>query len=100
MGDTIEIYKNNSKTIIRTITDLDSITGYTAVLTVKHSLEEDVVISSTGSTDGLTVTFTLLPADTDIEPDSYIYDIVLSNTTNNYTVIQAALTVLDSVKYN
>lgn len=100
MINEISIYQNNSKTVIATITGLDTLSGYTAVFTAKKEKADILpVISSTGSTDGLTVTFELAPAETDLPSGNYHYDVVLSNGIKNYTAIQSELKIIDSVKY-
>jgi len=97
----IEIYKNNSKSIIITIDGLTSLSGYTVTLNVRKRLTDaNIIITSTGDTIDLTSTFNLLPEDTNIDVGSYDYDIVASNETNNYTVMQSKLKIIDSVKYH
>ena len=99
-SNNIEIYQNNSKTIIVTISGLTSLSGYTCVLSVREKLGLGaVVIQSTGVTIDLVSTFELLPADTNIDTGAYQYDVVVYSSTNNYTAIQAQLTIKDSVLY-
>ena len=97
----IEIYQNNSKTIIATISGLTSLSGYTVVLSVREKMGiGEIVISSTGSTVDLTTTFELLPAQTNIDAGAYTYDVIISNSINNYTAIQSQLTIKDSVLFS
>ncbi|HPQ79957.1 MAG TPA: hypothetical protein PLG47_05855 [Candidatus Dojkabacteria bacterium] len=100
MANTIDIYQNNSKTIIATVSGLTSLSGYTGILTAKKNIADtSVIFSSTGTTDGFTITFELLPTQTNIASGIYHYDIVVSNGTKNYTLVQSQIKILDSVKY-
>jgi hypothetical protein len=100
MENSIQVYQNNSKTVVCNVTGLASLTGYTAVMTVKTAITATgTTFTSTGTTNGLTIKFELTPANTNIAPNTYWYDIVVTNGSKNYTVVQSVLTVLDSVKY-
>ncbi len=96
----IVIYQNNSKTILNTVEGLDSLSGYTGILTVKKNIvDEQPLFQVTGTTNGLVNTFNLLPIHTNKPSDTYNYDITISNGVNNYTVVQSTLKIIDSVKY-
>jgi hypothetical protein len=100
MENTIQIYQNNSKTILCTVTGIASLAGYTAVLTAKQKITDTIpVFTSTGTTDGLNITFELAPSQTNLTPNSYHYDVVLSDGLHNYSIVQSIITILDSVKY-
>ena len=99
MANEIELYKKNSKTVLATITGLDSLSDYVPVLTVKDKFGDADLISVTGTTEGLTLTFEFTPTQTDLDADNYKFDVTLSNGVKNYTTIQSTITVLDSVKW-
>lgn len=99
-ANAIEIYERCSRTVICTVTGLANLDGYTATLTARiNKDDDDAVIEKAGSIDGLVITFTLLPEDTNETPKIYYYDIVIVSTTNNYTVVQDELEIKKSVKY-
>ena len=89
MANEITIYRNNSKTILVTVEGLASLSGYTSVFTMKDKIGDSDLISNTGSTSGLNITFNLTPQETNQAADNYLYDVTVSNGTNNYTVQQS-----------
>jgi len=95
----ITIYQNNSKTINVTIAGLDTLTGYTAVLTCKKNIDDNILFEITGTTIGLVSTFKLLPTHTNLTTNTYNYDITISNDVDIYTVVQSVIKIIDSVKY-
>lgn len=100
MANNITIYKGNSKTIVCTVSGLDSLSGYTAKMTVKKNAaldSSDPIIESTGLIDGLNVVFSLTATDTAIAVGLYMYDVVITNGTNVYTVAQDRLQISESV---
>lgn len=100
MANEITLYQNNSKTIIATISGLDTLEGYTPVLTAKDAIASTGnTFQITGETDSLTVTFEVLPAHTSGITGTYNYDVTLSNGINNYTAIQSKIIIKDSVRW-
>jgi len=95
----IDVYQQNDKGIICDVSGLVNLDGYRPAFTVKKSLDGTPVIEKDGSASGLQISFNLTYEDTSIAAGNYIYDIVIDNSTNRYTVAQDDFTVLDSVKY-
>ena len=63
MANEIRIFQNNSKTVLATITGLDTLDGYTPTLTVRDAIEATgTTFTLTGTTDVLVVTFEITPA--------------------------------------
>jgi hypothetical protein len=99
MSNKIEVYEQNTKTIICDVSGLTDLVGYDSHLTVKEKKEGNVVIENDGSINGLTVTFNLSYIDTSIAPKNYLYDITVESSTSKYTVLQDDFIVIDSVRY-
>lgn len=99
MDNAIQVYENNSVRINCTVTGTDSLAGYTSTLTVKNNINDTTAaITKTGTIVGLVISFDLLPADT-VTVGSYMYDISVSDGTNNYTVIPPdEFVILETVK--
>lgn len=99
-ANAIGIYERCSRTVICTVTGLANLDGYTATLTARVNKDDTAaVIEKTGVIVALVITFTLLPADTNVAAKIYYYDIVIVSATNNYTIIQDELEIKKSVKY-
>jgi hypothetical protein len=104
MTNEITITKKDTPTLRVTVKNSDgafNISGYTCVLTARTSKTASTnIISVTGSTvvaaDG-TVDFEFSSTDTDVDENSYYYDVQISNGTNTYTVINSTLTVTGDV---
>ena len=97
-ANAIEIYRNNSKTIVCTVSGLDDLDGYTAVMTVKVNKDDtEAVIEKEGDVVGLVITFEFTPAETDILHRSYQYDVVITSAANEYTIIQDTFRISKSV---
>lgn len=101
----IQVYRHNSLTVVVTLTitgtvDIDTLT---AVLTVKPTYNDadEALLTASGTIDSVhnTVTFNLLPDDTDIDPGLFMYDVVLYDTNYSFTVVQDEFEVLNSVLY-
>lgn len=98
MINEIRIFQNNNKTITATIDGLDSLSGYTALLSVRQNIESTgMTFQLTGVTVDLTTTFEILPENTNNLNGTYNYDITYSDGTNNYTAIQSILIISESV---
>ena len=95
----IEIYQQNSKLIVCDVSGLVDLVGYTPTMTVKETLNGDVVIENTGTIDNLRISHDLSYVDTSIASKNYVYDITIESATHRYTIVQDELTVIDSVKY-
>jgi uncharacterized protein YaiI (UPF0178 family) len=104
MADTnkIEVYENNTLTITCTVSGLDTLSGYTATLTVKENendADSDKLIESSGSITDLVIQFDIPAADNALTPGTYVYDIVITDGSKIYTIQQNYYQVLKSVKY-
>jgi len=96
----IEIYQGNTKTIQCTVTGISTLEGYTAALTLKKNKEDTTaILEKEGSISGLVITFDLDPADTDVNPYEYVYEITLNDGTDKYSVVQDILKIIDSIKF-
>ena len=102
MDTTIEVFEKNQKTVTWTCTaGLASLSGYTATLTVKNTLEdtEDDLISVEGDIADLVVTFDVTKTLNALTAKKYFYEITLVSTANNYTVAQGYYEVKKSLKF-
>ena len=94
---TLEVFRGDSKTYKLILTDgtgnpID-LTNKTVIFTVKKSANDDdslakiqkVVNSHTDPVNGITE-INLVPDDTEIEPDTYVFDIQLSDNQSVHTV--------------
>lgn len=96
----IEVYKGNTATVECTVAGLESLSGYTATLTVRAELDSDTdTFSVTGSIVDLVCTFGITAAQNTISPGHYYYDVTITDGTNVYTVVQDKYIVVDSVKF-
>ncbi len=100
MANEIKIKRNNSSTVIEVVSGLDTLSGYTSVLTARPAVASTgTTFSITGSTSGLPITYMILPVHTNIEPATLNYDSTHSNGVNNYTSIQSLIIIEDSVRW-
>lgn len=95
----IKVYQNNTVEIVCTVKGLQSLDGYTPYITIKEDYDEDEVFEKEGNVNGTDVVFKIDPSDNDISPGTYLYEITITDGTDNYTVLQNKYVVLDSVKY-
>ena len=98
----LEMYKNNSKDIKCTFTTDKDLSGFTAYFTATKSATDTTPIISASTTvdsENKTAVISLKPSDTDIDAGDYVYDITLSNSTDNYTVAMDKLQIIENVKY-
>lgn len=97
-ANAIEIYRKNSKSIECTVTGLADLDGYTATLIAKvNKSDTTAVITKTGNIVGRVITFTLTPTLTDVAYKIYHYDIVIDDSTDEYTIVQDVLEIKKSV---
>lgn len=100
MSSNINVYQGNSKTILCTVSGLDSLTGYIGTLTVKRSAtDEGDLISKDGDVEGMDIIFNTTPENNTLPAGRYIYEISIVGNDNVYTVAQGEYRVLESVKY-
>ncbi|KPK79342.1 MAG: hypothetical protein AMS27_18100 [Bacteroides sp. SM23_62_1] len=97
-ANAIEIYRKNSCKIECTVSGLPSLSGYTGKLTAKVNKDDtEKVIDKTGDIVEFVITFNLTPSDTDKPYKIYHYDVVIDDSTNEYTVVQDLLEIKKSV---
>ncbi len=99
MDNSIKIYKGNTFVFTVEVSAGFALAAYAGILTVKDKFDGTSYVSNVGSLDASTYTFTLSYTDTSINNDKYIYDIIIDNSTNRYTVLQDYFDVTDSVKF-
>lgn len=107
MSNVLSIYKNNSKTVIVDVTDLDgsvfNCTGYTPVFSVKKKPDDvSFIINLNGSLSGTTsstLVFPLSTINTDLDEGEYWYDVTLTKSGEAITVVYDKLKILQNVKY-
>jgi len=85
--------------IVCRVTGLSTLSGYTPYLTVKDTYDGTQQFDITGSVDDLNVSFKVTPTNNDIPAGNYLYEITISDGTDNYTIVQGKYIILDSVKY-
>lgn len=94
----IEIYEGNSVDIAVTI-NVDELSGFTCTFYVKKNvIDTTYVMEITGSTSGSTVNFRLEEEDTAVTPGNYLYECVIVDTVDTYTVNAGQLVILDSLQ--
>jgi hypothetical protein len=99
-NNSIEIYQGNSKLIVCDVSGLIDLIGYTPTLMVKKdSFDVTSLLSKTGTTSGLEISFDLSYTDTSINTGNYLYDITIESSTHKYTCAQDEFNVIDSVRY-
>ncbi len=101
----IQFYRENTVNITLTFPGVD-LTGATVYFTVKPDYDDDqtdgsAVISKdvtahTSPTEGLTVV-TLTPGDTNVTPDSYVYDIKLKKSSGEQSTVAVGKCVVKDV---
>jgi hypothetical protein len=105
--NTLQIYKNNSNTLVVNVTDNNGLmyncTGYTPYFSVKN-LPSDLtylinLTGTTGSTSGATLTFYIPSTATNLAATEYFYDVTIINGSIVYTVIYDKLRILENSKY-
>jgi len=99
-NNVINIYKNNSATIDCSVSGIASLSGYRPTMNVKKDFEDEILLTKDGSVDGFKITFLLRPTDTSLAYGEYMYDIIIDNSTNIYTVLQDKFIITNSVKYS
>ena len=95
----IKVYQKNTVEIVCYVKGLQSLSGYTPYITIKEDYDKSIIFEKTGSVNNTDVVFKIDPSDNDISPGTYLYEITITDGTDNYTVIQNKYIVLDSVKY-
>lgn len=101
MSNKITVFQGNSNTVICTIAGLVDLIGYTAQLTVKADARDSAPLMEADHSDitGLVITFDTTPVHNTLDARDYIYEIVITDGTNIYSVTQDVYEVLESVKY-
>ena len=102
MGNEIEIYQGNTKTITCTVTGLDDLVGYTATLTVKKDARDVTeLIEVVGSIDTLTriANFNISAIENTLPAADYVYEINIAIDSKPYTIVQGTYKIRESVKY-
>lgn len=97
-GDIISVYQGNTLTVTCTVTGLSSLSGYTGYFTVKDR-DGGEEFESTGSIDGLVITFTITKANNTRSAYDYLYEITINDGTNYFTLKQGVYRVMESIKY-
>lgn len=100
MKKQIKTYRKNTEEITCRVKGLTSLDGYTPTLTVKDKIKGTQKFSITGNITDLLIDFRVSPSNNDISAGEYIYDITISDGTDNYTVAQGKYVVLESVRYS
>jgi hypothetical protein len=96
-ANALQIKKAVSVAVECTVTGLNDLAGYTSTLTAAASMGGTAVIEKTGTHSGLVITFALSKALTDVDEKIYYYDIVITDGTNEYSLVQDILEIEKSV---
>ena len=97
----IDVFEGNTLTVTCTVSGLSSLNGYTAIMTVKDD-NENTKFESTGTINGLVITFKITDSQNTITPDNYKYEITVeqdSSGGNVFTVVQDIYLVKSSIVY-
>jgi len=89
-NNVIEVFKGTTKTILVTVTGLESLSGYSGTLTVKTDLDastESISVTH-DSIDGLVMTFKTTADHNDLAAGHYVYYVEITDGTNVHPVRQ------------
>lgn len=99
--ETITIYTEVTREIEGQVEEgLESLAGYTGHFTAKKraTSEEEIISVDSEVIDGLTITFTITPALSNIRRGTYMYEFAISMGGIRYMVTQGRLIVMKSLK--
>ena len=99
MDNKIEVFQGNSNTVVCSVTGLADLVGYTATMTVKADLRDEMAdalftVSET-SIDGLNITFDTTAVHNDQTAGNYMYEVTITDGTLVYTVVQDVYEIKD-----
>jgi len=94
----IEVFEGNTLSVTCTISGLESLAGYTALLTIKDKGGADLLEIEGDITD-LVVTFDILAEENNINVEEYDYEVTINDGINHFTVVQDIYKVKESIVY-
>jgi hypothetical protein len=96
----IDVFEGNTLSVTVTVTGIASLSGYSANMCVKEFKNSTTsFFDSTGTINGLVITFVITAAQNSIAKGRYYYEATVDNGTNYFTVSQGAYVVKESIKY-
>lgn len=98
----IEIYQQNTATILCVVVGIDDVSGYIPYLTIKkNSIETIPVLTNTGfvTDPSGSLLFNFSQTDTSLASGDYVYDVTIEKAPHIYTIVKDVFTILDGVRY-
>jgi arginine repressor len=102
MNNLIEVIKGTSKTVICTVTGLESLSGFTAAFIVKKNKTDSDSLKTfevTGNIIGMDAIFVISASNNTKTASEYFFEIVLTNGSEVFSPNQGIYRIIQSVKY-
>ena len=102
MNNSLEVYAQNSKSLMVYVGGISDLTAYSPYLTVKKRAKDSTALLSKAgivSDPSTTYIFSLTTSDTSIAAGDYVYDITLTQGAEVITIVKDRFSVLDTVRY-
>lgn len=94
----LQITKGRDVTLYGTVTDMESLDGFTVTFTMKKKLSDSTATITKGCTvEGLNITIPLTFTETDVPAGVYLFDVVAQSSEYKYELASESIEVVQGV---